>query len=138
MKTFLEEVAQKIYNEHPKLDEVTLVFPNRRAILYFRKHLSAQLDRPVFSPKLVTIEDFIAGFSPLKVPDKLELIFQLYTVYNAVLRTSSPEGEESGGVEGVDQFYFWGDMLLMRKFSICDSFAYCRLVAAFGTRCPRS
>jgi RecB family exonuclease len=121
MKTFLEEVAQKVFKDHARLEDVTIVFPNRRAILYFRKHLSAQLSKPAFSPKLITIEDFISGFSPLKVPDKLELIYNLYTVYNSILRVSGAEGEESGGVEGVDQFYFWGDMLL-RDFDEIDKY----------------
>lgn len=117
MKSFLEELAQKVYRQHPVLDEVTMVFPNRRAILFFRKHLSACLDKPAFSPALLTIEDFIGRFSRLKVPDKLELIYQLYKVYNQIIRHSSSEDE----VEGIDQFYFWGDMLL-RDFDEIDKY----------------
>ena len=119
MKSFLEALAEKVYGQHPKLDEVTLVFPNRRAILYFRKHLSALLDKPSFSPTLLTIEDFIGNYSRLKVPDKLELIYQLYKVHNAVMNKSgSPQGTEGGGV---DEFYFWGDMLL-RDFDEIDRY----------------
>lgn len=116
MKTFLEELAEKVYKQHPVLDEVTIVFPNRRAILYFRKHLSTLLQKPVFPPKLLTIEDFFGSFSSLKIPDKLELIYQLYKVYNGVLHPVS-EGERGG----VDQFYFWGDMLL-RDFDEIDKY----------------
>lgn len=116
MKTFLEELAEKVYKQHPILDEVTMVFPNRRAILYFRKHLSALLEKPVFSPRLLTVEDFFGNFSSLKIPDKLELIYQLYKVYNGVLH---PMAEEDRG--GVDQFYFWGDMLL-RDFDEIDKY----------------
>jgi hypothetical protein len=105
MKTFLQELAEKIYKQHPVPGDVTIVFPNRRAALYFRKHFSNLINKPVFAPKLVTIEDFISGFSVLKVPDKLELIYALFKV----VRTTSAFGKEG---EGVDQFYFWGDMLL--------------------------
>lgn len=115
MKTFLQELAEKVYKQHPALEEVTMVFPNRRAILYFRQHLSNLLNRPHFSPALLTIEDFVGSFTSLKVPDKLELIYQLYKVYNTVL----PSAETSQG--GVEQFYFWGDMLL-RDFDEIDKY----------------
>jgi hypothetical protein len=118
MRTFLQELAERVYKQHPKLDEVTLVFPNRRAVLYFRKHLSDLLEKPSFSPTLLTIEDFIGRYSGLKIPDKLELIYQLYTAYGSVIRNSSPEDEDLGGV---DEFYFWGEMLL-RDFDEIDKY----------------
>lgn len=117
MKTFLQEVAETVYKKNSSLEEVTMVFPNRRAILFFRKHLSELIQKPVFSPTLLTIEEFISRFSTLKVPDKLELIFQLYKVYNDVVRNVDAEETPSG----VDQFFFWGDMLL-RDFDEIDKY----------------
>ena len=108
MKPYLYEVAKTLYAKHPRLDELTVVFPNRRAILYFRKHLSTLLSKPAFSPRLVTIEDFIAKLSGLKIPDKLELIHRLYNAYNEIVRSDSSTGQK----EPFDKFYFWGDMLL--------------------------
>jgi CRISPR/Cas system-associated exonuclease Cas4 (RecB family) len=119
LKPFLLEIAESIYSTHgKKLDNATLVFPNRRAALYFRKHLTSLLDKPAFSPTLLTIEDFISGFSTLKVPDKLELIHTLQGVYNNVL--SRTEGEAPKH-EPFDQFYFWGEMLL-RDFDEADKY----------------
>jgi hypothetical protein len=40
VKPFLKELAEKIYKEYPQMGDVTLVFPNRRAKLYFRKYLA--------------------------------------------------------------------------------------------------
>lgn len=116
MKAFLEELAESIYTKHRQtLDQITLVFPNRRAILYFRKYLSNKIDRPVFSPKFLTIEDFIGSYSTWQVPDKLELIHRLHEVYAAVT-LSSDQTKES-----FDQFYFWGEMLL-RDFEEVDKY----------------
>lgn len=113
VKTFLQELASKLYSENPNLDRLVLIFPNRRAILYFQKHLSAQLTRPAFAPQMLTIEDFISGFSSSKIPDKLELVHRLYYVYNEV---------SAGGTrETFDQFYFWGEMLL-RDFEEVDKY----------------
>src|SRR5690242_4340077 len=116
MKPFLHTLAEKLYKEHPQLDEMTLVFPNRRAALYFRKYLSQVLSKPAFAPRLLTIEEFIADFSTLNVPDKLELVHRLYKSYYTVKK--SGEADEA---EPFDQFYFWGDMLL-RDFDEVDKY----------------
>ncbi len=122
MKPFLKELAEKIHARYPKPEEVTLVFPNRRASLYFRKYLGELLARPVFAPKLLTIEDFIALCSPLKVPDKLELISRLHQCYFEIIRrTSSKTNEGETDAEPFDRFYFWGEMLL-RDFDETDKY----------------
>ncbi|MEX1238123.1 MAG: PD-(D/E)XK nuclease family protein [Cyclobacteriaceae bacterium] len=120
MKTFLEEVAEEIYKEHPKLDEVTVVFPNRRAALFFRKHLSSFLTRPAFAPKIVTIEDFISGFSSWKIPEKLILISILFTAYKKVIPSSGGVADTER-MAYLEHFYFWGDMLL-RDFDEVDKY----------------
>lgn len=111
MKPFLYELAEKLYREHPQPDAVTLVFPNRRASLYFRKYFSQLLDKPVFSPKLITVEEFITAYSTLTVPDKLELIHRLYKAYQTITHTEEP----------FDRFYFWGEMLT-RDFDEVDKY----------------
>lgn len=119
MKTFLEEVAEKVYRDNPNLAQVTVVFPNRRAALYFRKHLSGLLKRPAFSPSVVTIEDFIGGFSNLQVPDKLVLIARLHDAYKKVLRKDADiDGQP---LDSLEKFYFWGEMLL-RDFNEVDKY----------------
>ena len=119
MKTFLQELAESVLRKHASLDGLTIVFPNRRAVLYFRKHLAEQLDKPAFAPRLVTIEEFFGGLSALHVPDRLELVHRLYTVYSEVMNTRQ-DGEEPLR-EPFDQFYFWGDMLL-RDFDEVDKY----------------
>lgn len=119
MKPFLLELAEKIRQEHPRLEGLTFVFPNRRAVLYFRKHLSSLMERPAFSPQMLTIEDFIAGYSDLQVPDKLELVYRLYQSYQGVLRGQHESDEATK--ESFDQFYFWGEMLL-RDFDEVDKY----------------
>jgi PD-(D/E)XK nuclease superfamily len=116
MESFLKDIAHKIYQEYPKPEVLTIVFPNRRAALYFRKHLGEIISKPVFAPSLITIEDFIAGFSTLKVPDKLDLVHRLHATYQEVMGELPASRNES-----FDQFYFWGDMLL-RDFDELDKY----------------
>jgi hypothetical protein len=112
MKAFLQELTEEIYNSCADLSKVTVVFPNRRAALYFRKYLGELITKPVFSPRLITFEDFVSGLSPLRVPDKLELVFRLHQSYT-----------ETMGVEAepFDQFFMWGEMLL-RDFDEADRY----------------
>src|SRR5688572_30218435 len=119
MRPFLSELANSIHEKYRSFDNLTIVFPNRRAILYFRKYLSSQLSKPAFAPKLLTIEDYFSSLSNLKMPDKLELIHHLYEVYNDVVL-------DGGQVNAADkepfhQFYFWGEMLL-RDFDEADKY----------------
>ncbi|HLT79537.1 MAG TPA: PD-(D/E)XK nuclease family protein [Cyclobacteriaceae bacterium] len=102
MKPFLKELAERIVGDKITPGDLTVVFPNRRAILYFRKYLSEIIDKPVFSPQLLTVEDFMASFTSLRVPDKLELVHHLHAVYKSVVNVDEP----------FDKFYFWGEMLL--------------------------
>lgn len=116
MESFLKEIARQIYEKHPQPELLTIVFPNRRAALYFRKHLGEIISKPVFAPNLITIEEFIGGFSTLKVPDKLELVHRLHATYREVMGDIPSSKNES-----FDQFYFWGDMLL-RDFDELDKY----------------
>lgn len=95
---FLKQIAQDIYHKYSnRLDEVTLVFPNRRAGLFFRKYLSEDLNKPIWSPTVLSMEDFVRHYSPLQTADKFSLIAELYEVYRKYL----------GNTERFDQFYYW-------------------------------
>ena len=110
MNPFLKDIAQKIVTR-PNLSDLTIIFPNRRAALFFQKYLSESLSKPAWSPKLISIEDFFSSLSELREPDRLSLIYRLYKVYNEVMKSEEP----------FDRFYFWGDMLL-RDFDEVDKY----------------
>lgn len=120
MKTFLQEVAENVYRDHPKLERVTVIFPNRRAALFFRKHLTALISRPAFAPRILTIEDFFKSLSSAKVPDKLILISILFRSYRKVIEAFS-EDADSDKIRHLEEFYFWGEMLL-RDFEEVDKY----------------
>jgi len=110
LSPFLKDIAQKIV-AHPNLSNLTIIFPNRRAALFFQKYLSESLTKPAWSPKLISIEAFFSTLSDLREPDRLSLIYRLYKVYNEVMKSEEP----------FDRFYFWGDMLL-RDFDEVDKY----------------
>jgi len=111
---FIEEIVEYVLDYGSGLtglDRITVVFPNKRAGLFFRKYLASRIDKPVFSPKVVGMADFIRSFSNLRVPDRLSLIFELYKQFRTVGNTT----------ESFDKFYYWGDVLL-RDFDELDRY----------------
>jgi hypothetical protein len=103
MVYFLQRIAKLLYEENDgDIRSHCLVFPSRRAGLYFLKYYAALLDRPVWSPSILTINEFFGSFSELTVADNEILLFELYKVYRELNKSA----------ESFDEFYFWGDMLL--------------------------
>ncbi len=103
MKAFLEELAENLIKRYGKdASSLTLVFPNRRAGLFFQKYLSNHISSPIWAPRIFSIEDFILKHSSLQVADKITLIFKLYETYV----------KHSPVSETFDRFYYWGDLLL--------------------------
>ena len=103
MKSFLEEVAEELYKrEKDTLHECCFVFPGRRATLFFAKYLSSQIDKPTWSPDLLTITDLMTKISGYRLADPFQLIFLIYKIYKA--RVDHPES--------FDIFYSFAEVLL--------------------------
>lgn len=103
MKTFLQLVAQDLYSKIGNdLSRTAIVFPNKRAGLFFNEHLAAQSDRPLWSPAYVNISELFRQLSPLKPGDPIRLVCELYKVFR----------EETHSEEPLDDFYFWGELLI--------------------------
>jgi CRISPR/Cas system-associated exonuclease Cas4 (RecB family) len=103
MEYFLQNIAQSLYSEFGNtLNRHCLVFPNRRAGLFFMKYLAARIQRPVWAPAILTVNELFRSYSSLQVASSEVLLFELYKVYRRI--NKSPEN--------FDDFFFWGDMLL--------------------------
>ena len=103
MNSFLYRVAEIYYQQyHTGITRFTFVFPNRRAGLFFRRYLSDMIDKPLFSPEILTINDCFYAASDLQIADRLSSLFRLYNIYLQHSKTQ----------ETFDDFVFWGEMLL--------------------------
>jgi len=103
MVYFLERIAKLLYDENDgDIRNHCLVFPSRRAGLYFLKYYAAQLDKPAWTPSILTINEFFGSFSDLIIADNEILLFELYKAYRKLNKAS----------ESFDEFFFWGDMLI--------------------------
>ena len=103
MTPFLYRVAKSFYSQYgDKLHQHTFVFPNRRAGLFFQKYLAELAEKPLFSPQIMTINEFIEQLSPYQPIDKIESLVMLYDLFIAISKSD----------ESFDDFVYWGEMLL--------------------------
>ncbi|MPR36894.1 PD-(D/E)XK nuclease family protein [Salmonirosea aquatica] len=102
MKTFLREVAEYILSKHPSgLEPVAIVVPTRRAAFFVKQELALATDRPIISPQVEAIEDFVENISTLKVADSVSLLFELFETFKEIDPTIQ-----------FDRFMGWASVLL--------------------------
>ena len=103
MKTFLQLVARDLYDKiGDDLSRTAIVFPNKRAGLFFNEYLAARSQHPMWSPAYVNISELFRQLSTLKPGDPIRLVNELYKVFR----------EETRSEETLDDFYFWGELLI--------------------------
>lgn len=103
METFLKQVAHDLYNKtEGNFTKVAIVFPNKRASLFFNEYLAQESDRPIWSPTYVSISELFRQSSDLSIADPIKLVCDLYKVFQKAI----------GSKETLDDFYFWGEMLI--------------------------
>ncbi len=111
MDSFLRETAEDLLNRKGQLRGMTIILPNRRAGLFFTRHLGQLIQQPAWMPAIKTIEDLFNDMAQLRPADSLTLIFELYQVYTQLHPTPEP----------FDRFYFWGELIL-KDFNDLDQF----------------
>ena len=80
--TFLQHIAQVILNEYSdKLSDTIIILPNRRAKVFLIDALKKQASKTIFSPEIISIEDFVQDLAGIRSIDSVELLFEFYTIY---------------------------------------------------------
>ena len=111
MTPFLKLVADDVYKRfNGHLEDVAVVFPNKRAGLFFNRYLlESSNNAPLWSPKYLTIADLFQQNSQYAIGDPILLVSKLYKEYiKSMYKGCSADTE----VESLDSFYYWGEMLI--------------------------
>ena len=106
MTPFLKQVADRYFADG-KIPGSCFIFPNRRSMVFFRKYLAETVacsgtDVPLVSPVMVTENDFFYMLNGIRPTDRVTLLLLLYESY----RKLNPKAEP------LDEFIFWGDIIL--------------------------
>ncbi len=110
MDRFLEEITKRIIDRYKDNFDISVIFPSRRAGLYFKRYFSKYITSPCWSPEVLSLTDFISKYSGLEIKDNLPIIFELYEIYS----TYFPE-------ESFEDFIYWGEIII-NDFDIIDKY----------------
>ena len=103
VKPFLEHIAQQILDKG-NTDRLTVVLPSKRSIVFLKHYLSKYISKPIWLPKIYSIEDFITELSGLQTIDNLSLQFRLYEIFDA----NRPDNND----DNFEQFLKWSQTIL--------------------------
>ncbi|MCR4994115.1 MAG: PD-(D/E)XK nuclease family protein [Bacteroidales bacterium] len=103
MKGFLYLVVQSLLKRFGSdMSRVTVVFPGKRASLFFDQILAECSPTPVWAPRYTTISELFRAASPFTLCDTIEGVCRLHEVY--ARQVEDPQS--------LDLFYNWGEVLL--------------------------
>lgn len=106
MNTFLNEVAQRLLQEHPEsLDQVTVVFNNRRPGLFLRRQIEQIHGGTLFLPDIIGIDDLVHEMGKLELVPNEFLLFELFAIHRQL-------GGDQRKYKTLEEFISFGDMMI--------------------------
>ncbi len=90
------------------LANVAVIFPGRRARLFFNNYLYQHAGKPVWAPRYFSIDELFQQASGLAAADNILLVSELYKTYIDVFNAYS----NTPSTETLDEFFFFGEILL--------------------------
>ncbi len=107
--SFLSVIAEDLLSRFgTDLADVAVVFPSRRARLFFNNYLYKHARTPVWAPQYYTIDELFGEMSDLHVADPIKLVCELYGTYISVHNAHAEKFTE----ETLDEFFSFGETLL--------------------------
>jgi hypothetical protein len=103
MELFLRDCIYKIAKNTDDISKETIIIPNKRASVYIRKYIAEFYKKPVWSPTILTIDEWVKKKSEKEIVTGNELIFLFYKVYRSL---------ENDLAESFDKFMNWARILL--------------------------
>ena len=56
MQYFLDKIAERLVSKYPnKMDNIAVVLPNKRAIVFLKNYLSHYIEKPQFLPQFFSL-----------------------------------------------------------------------------------
>jgi len=104
MQSFLQIVLSELTKNKVNLSDCIFILPNKRAGLFLKETLSNTIEKNIFSPDILPIDDFITSLSGLSKISNTELLFEFYSVYQ--LNTKRKEQNN------FEDFIKWANILL--------------------------
>ncbi len=80
-ETFIQKLASHIIGHYDLTNqEVTVVFPNKRAAYYLRNEFKRSCQQTIWLPQIISIEDAVMQWSGITIADDIDLLFELIDI----------------------------------------------------------
>ncbi|NOY50696.1 MAG: NTP transferase domain-containing protein [Chlorobi bacterium] len=108
---FLEKIAVELSNiPRNDLNRTLLILPNKRSIIFLKKHLLKGRVNSFWFPDMLSIEDFMAQLSGFTKADPLSIFFKLFNIYRETTGSKA---------RSFSDFVSWAPMII-RDFNDID------------------
>ncbi len=104
MKSFINQVLQKLLDSEENISETIFVLPSKRAGSFLLNELSTLTNSSLFAPEVFSIEEFTEKISGLRAVDNTISLFEFYEVYKKL----TPEEKQ----EDFETFTTWAQSLV--------------------------
>lgn len=104
MKSFIFDVLQKLKDKGDDISSLSFILPSKRAGVFLKQELSIVVNKTIFSPNIISIEEFVEELAELKSITNTELLFEFYNSYLVL----TPKAEQ----EPFESFSKWAQILL--------------------------
>ncbi|RZV58155.1 MAG: PD-(D/E)XK nuclease family protein, partial [Flavobacteriaceae bacterium] len=81
VESFVDEVLKDILSKELDISQQVFILPSKRAGAFLKHSLSQLTEKTIFSPEILSIEQYIENVSLLKTISNTELLFEFYQVY---------------------------------------------------------
>jgi ATP-dependent helicase/nuclease subunit B len=104
MEKFVDKIANYVKESDIKLEDWVIILPSERAKHYLQSALYKAYQKPIFSPEIHTIHQWVRSLTKETILDKTRLLLNLFEVHKTI-------GKEK--IDSVfDEFMLWGNTLL--------------------------
>jgi hypothetical protein len=80
--SFLNKLSKIIVADYSdNFSDLIVILPNRRAKVFLIDELKKETAQTIFSPEIISIEDFVQDIAGIRSIDSVELLFEFYNVY---------------------------------------------------------
>jgi len=104
MRTFIDDVILDLIKKDYDVSQLTFVLPSKRAGTFLKHAIAKHVNKTIFSPEIVSIEEFVETLSDFQYATPTELLFEFYDVY----LNNTPKQD----IEPFDKFSKWAQLLL--------------------------
>ncbi len=94
MITFIQRLAEYLWNNYEDFCRLIVVFPNKRPAVFLHRALGQLTEKPVFAPNTYSIRDFVYSKTEYAQTDNITLLLRLYHAYRKIGNIKSEYGFE--------------------------------------------